>query len=214
MKSKNKGWKVFKFFFGAFLMALIAFVVLEWYHNGRLYGIEYTVNDDDSYTLSEYGLFNTEKTFIVPSIYNQKPVTKIGSDAFSFCGFRFKGVVIPDSVTTIDNFAFFGCGKLKNATIGNGVAHIGNRAFAGCDSLKSVIIGDAVTSIGSEAFEYCDAFTSVYYMGTATDWESITIGSSNATLTSATRYYYSETAPTEDGNFWHYDANGEIEVWP
>ncbi len=31
-------------------------------------------------------------------------------------------------------------------------------------------------------------------------------------LTNATRYYYSET-PVYDGNYWHYDEDGNIVVW-
>jgi hypothetical protein len=70
-----------------------------------------------------------------------------------------------------------------------------------------------VTSVGEEAFISCRGLTSVYYKGTMQEWENIRIGSDNDDLTSATRYYYSETPPTADGNFWHYDEKGEIAVW-
>jgi hypothetical protein len=53
----------------------------------------------------------------------------------------------------------------------------------------------------------------VYYKGTAEEWDMINIGGSNDYLTNATRYYYSETQPTAEGNWWHYDENGEIVVW-
>ena len=36
----------------------------------------------------------------------------------------------------------------------------------------------------------------------------------NNGLKNATRYYYSETAPEVEGNFWHYDENGNVAVWP
>ena len=29
----------------------------------------------------------------------------------------------------------------------------------------------------------------------------------------AMRYYYSETKPTESGNYWYYDKNGVIREW-
>ena len=32
-------------------------------------------------------------------------------------------------------------------------------------------------------------------------------------MTTATIYFYSETEPTEDGNFWRYDADGNVAVW-
>jgi hypothetical protein len=55
--------------------------------------------------------------------------------------------------------------------------------------------------------------TSVYYKGTAEEWNETSIGDSNYYLISATRYYYSETKPTEEGNYWHYDENGKVSVW-
>ena len=73
--------------------------------------------------------------------------------------------------------------------------------------------GEPVTSIGSSAFEDCDNLRSVYYQGTAEDWAKIGIDSNNIALFFATRYYYSETQPTTEGNYWHYDENGEIVVW-
>ena len=76
------------------------------------------------------------------------------------------------------------------------------------------MIGNSVTSIGSEAFSRCTWLDIIYYQGTADDWNKIDINNSgNDKLTSATRYYYSETKPTESGNFWHYNDNGEIEEW-
>lgn len=33
-------------------------------------------------------------------------------------------------------------------------------------------------------------------------------------LTNATRYYYSETQPVEEGNYWHYAEDGvTLVVW-
>ena len=54
---------------------------------------------------------------------------------------------------------------------------------------------------------------SVYYEGTAEEWAEISIASENYNLTNATRYYYSESQPTEEGNYWHYDENGKPVAW-
>ena len=93
-------------------------------------------------------------------------------------------------------------------------------AFWYCSSLTSVTIGNSVTSIGDYAFYGCSKLNIVYYTGTKTEWSSITVNSSNYSLTNATRYYYSETEPgvigngtSYDGNYWHYDENGNIVVW-
>lgn len=69
-----------------------------------------------------------------------------------------------------------------------------------------------MTSIGEGAFNGCGSLKTVYYNGTKEDWNKIAIDLYNTNLTNATRYYYSETEPTTDGNYWHY-VNGVPTVW-
>ena len=60
-------------------------------------------------------------------------ITEIGDYAFAwYAGTSF---VIPDSVTSIGDCAFYGCSGLQSVTIGNGVTSIGNNAFEGCINL-------------------------------------------------------------------------------
>jgi hypothetical protein len=123
-------------------------------------------------------------------------------------------VTIGSGVTSIGGSAFFGCSGLTSITIPNGVTSIGNYAFFGCSSLTSITIPNSVTSIDYYAFKGCDGLTSVYYKGTESDWERISIGSSNDELEYyATLYYYSDTKPTATGKDWHYNDKGEIEIW-
>ena len=68
---------------------------------------------------------------------------------------------IPDSVTTIGNYAFYDCDSLTSVTIPDSVTTIGYSAFADCSSLTSVTIPDSVTTIGKYAFEYCSSLTSI-----------------------------------------------------
>ena len=72
-----------------------------------------------------------------------------------------KDLVIPNSVTSIGDFAFWQCEGLTSVTIGNGVTSIGQEAFALCTGLTSVAIGNSVTSIGWEAFALCTGLTSI-----------------------------------------------------
>jgi hypothetical protein len=47
--------------------------------------------------------------------------------------------IIPNSVTSIGDFAFYGCSGLTSITIPNSVTSIGNGAFWGCSGLTSIV---------------------------------------------------------------------------
>ena len=70
-------------------------------------------------------------------------------------------VVVPDSITSIEDGAFSGCTGLTDVTIPNSVTSIGDYAFSGCRALTSVTIPGSVTSIEAYAFSSCRGLTSV-----------------------------------------------------
>ena len=63
-----------------------------------------------------------------------------------------KSVVINSGVTSIGNYAFYGCTNLRSVTIPSTVTTIRPDAFENCTSLTSVTIPSSVTSIGYYAF--------------------------------------------------------------
>ena len=161
-------------------------------------------------------------------------VTSIGSEAFSNCD-SLTSITIGNSVTSIGDSAFEFCGELTSITIGNCVTSIGYSAFRDCSGLTSITIPDSVTSIGSFAFSGCSGLTNitipnsitsidmwvfngcnklktVFFKGTAEEWVKILIKGSSNNLRNATRYFYSENKPTDDGNYWHYDTDGVTPV--
>ena len=64
-------------------------------------------------------------------------------------------ITIPNSVTSIGDWAFYKCSSLTSITIPESVTSIGRSAFFMCSSLTSVTIGNSVTSIGERAFGGC-----------------------------------------------------------
>ena len=96
-------------------------------------------------------------------------VTSIGDYAFYCCG-SLTSITIPDSVTSIGMSAFDGC-SLPSVIIPDSVITIGDRAFRDCYRLESVTIPDSVTSIGKYAFYYCRNLTSVTIPNSVTSIE-------------------------------------------
>ena len=73
-----------------------------------------------------------------------------------------KSTIIPNSVTSIGNGAFYDCSGLTSVTISNSVTSIGYQAFYGCSKLISVTIGSGIKYIGISAFATCKELTDVY----------------------------------------------------
>ena len=71
-------------------------------------------------------------------------------------------LVIPDGVTEIKDYAFYGCSGLKNVKIPNSVTSIGYGAFYNCSGLTRIVIPNSVTSIGNNAFYGCENLKTVY----------------------------------------------------
>ncbi len=125
-------------------------------------GLEYTLSDDGSYYIVT-GLGTEARTrFIIPSTYNGKPVKEIGESAFDQTEVetlndivQIRQIVLPDSIVSIEEYAFAGCIYLTQITIPDSVETIGEYAFNYCYGLASVTIGSKVKQIDDTIFEGC-----------------------------------------------------------
>ncbi|MEI7668017.1 MAG: leucine-rich repeat protein [Erysipelotrichaceae bacterium] len=94
------------------------------------------------------------------SIIIPKSVTSIEDEAY-FGFTTLISISIPDSVTSIGEYAFYECSNLSSISIPNSVTSIGQNAFCGCTSLTSITIPDSVKSIGSGTFFGCSSLTTI-----------------------------------------------------
>lgn len=179
----------------------------------------FTVDANNPYFVNdEYGvIYNKDKTRLV-----QYPI-----------GSTNKNYIIPDSVTTIDVYAFAISEYLESITIPNGVTIIGEYTFGQCTSLESIIIPDGVTTIGEGVFYYCpnlinvtipdsvsvisdyafgecENITDVYYGGTEEQWSDISISYDNEYLTNANIHFNYCKHDFVDGTCINCDVNKPI----
>lgn len=195
-------------------------------------GLKYEVNEDGN-AITITGYSGTSSDVVIPSKIKDVPVTAIGEDVF----YRNKTIInvtIPDSVTSIGEYAFFESG-LENVNIPNTVTSIGAHAFHGtfitdlvipdslesiskytfnnCKWLTNVTLPVSVKSIGDTAFESCPKLTNVKYAGSLADWCSISIDRGNGPLTNA-KITLSQGEQIICGStlIWTLDDNGVLTI--
>ena len=107
------------------------------------------------------------KSYVIPS-----SVTSIGDGAFFRCH-SLSEIVIPSSVASIGDSAFKNCFSLSEIVIPSSVTSIGDSAFFCCGSLSEIVIPSSVTSIGDSAFFWCFSLSEIVIPSSVTsigDW--------------------------------------------
>mgnify|MGYP000067240456 CR=1 FL=1 len=84
------------------------------------------------------------------------------SEIISFRNQEMDSYIIPESVTHIRKYAFYGAKHLAKLFIPDSVVTIGTHAFCGCESLTHLVIPSSVKSIGEGAFYGCSSLDSIF----------------------------------------------------
>ena len=111
----------------------------------------------DKTTIISYPTSKTGTNYTIPNT-----VTTISAYAFYGCS-DITSITLPNSTTSISNHSFASCSNLTSITIPESVTSIGDNAFCDCKNLASVTIPNSVTSIGDDAFKGCSGIISLTY---------------------------------------------------
>lgn len=140
------------------------------------------------------------------------PVASLGESSFEGCE-HLEAITLTEGITKIPYRCFYDASALKSIYIPKGVVVIEENAFTSCNSLSTVLLPSTLTSIEDSAFEHVDRLSTVLYEGSREEFDKIDIANKNDDLLSAKIYFYSETEPTDEGNFWHYAEDGTPVAW-
>ncbi len=143
-------------------------------------------------------------------------VESIPPEAFRGCK-KLTDITLPQGLTSIGSCAFEACSALTVIDIPSTVENIGARAFNACKyiteiklpaisclkdelfcdcyRLQNIIIPYSVTTVNNYAFKNCYSMTNVYFKGSRSEWQALTINEGNEYLTNAEIHCnYTETA--------------------
>lgn len=84
----------------------------------------------------------------------------IGKQAFYKT--KITSLVIPDGVSSIPSFAFYGCTALNTVVFGKRVNQIDESAFYNCSSITEIVIPETISRLGDYSFRGCTSLKKVF----------------------------------------------------
>ncbi len=170
MRKTMKFCKTLGIFFIAALTAAMPFSAhAEEGGQGVVEEPAYGVSDDGKWVYNDYGdgtvsVGCTDETLVnavIPETINGKTVTMIEVDCFKINAAVLESVVIPDTITHIEDWSFYNCTALKSIEFPDSLTDIAWQAFYGCSSLTEVYIPPSVVNIEEFVFEGCSSLKAV-----------------------------------------------------
>ena len=118
------------------------------------------VENDDGYTVSLTDEGKKVSEIVIPTSFNNKPVTALGAN-FLKQNTVIEKITIPGTIKNIPEYSFYYCSKLSEVVFNDGLLTIGQHAFEGC-KLTKLIIPSTCTTIGRSAFDYNKSLYHIY----------------------------------------------------
>ncbi|MGM9534224.1 MAG: leucine-rich repeat protein, partial [Intestinibacter sp.] len=125
----------------------------------KIAGSNYKVEDTIVYTADGKTLVFCSPNY-VGSLKVPETVTEINDAAFFTCK-NLTQITLPESLTKIGEDAFYGCQYLMKMTIPKNVTELGAYAFYGCTGLEDIVISSDITSLGYRTFSGCVSLKNV-----------------------------------------------------
>lgn len=133
---------------------------------------------------------------------------------------------LPDKLTVIESYSFAGSAFEGLLVLPENLERLEMWAFRDCE-IDEVIVPKGIESFDIGAFGYdvyfedssgfITQYPNYYYCGTEADWENVDIYRNESEYMPGIHgtiklYFYSETAPTGEGRYWHY-VDGKPAIW-
>ena len=119
----------------------------------------YTLDDANRATITGYN--GSAAALYIPEEIDGHEVVAIGDGAFENRT-DLKTVMIPDSVTKIENWAFYNCNNLSTVTLSNNLNYMGEYAFGNCKKITKIEIPKSLDSSGGP-FKNCNGLKTVTF---------------------------------------------------
>ena len=91
----------------------------------------------------------------ITSVTISSGITHIGANSFNYYYTNLTTASIPETVTSIGQYAFYYCINLTTADLSDNITEIGDYAFYYCEKLDIPNFPHNIQTIGEAAFQYC-----------------------------------------------------------
>lgn len=177
----------------------------DWEYSNS-YKIDYSYGISGTLTEVKYSSYypNSLKTLhVIGDENNPSVINSIGSE----CRIE---ILYVEEIKIISDWAFAKLRSLSYVELDDSIESIEQDAFYLCKNLKIVKLSLNLISIDDKSFNDCYNINKIYL----NNIEDIQInGRFIRNCENVIKYIYSSTKPTTEGNYWHYDSNGNIEEW-